>query len=585
MDEENSKVMLSHYLATIHDCNYVTARNLLKQATDSLFHAGNAPLLLDLAHHLPPTEQDDPALQLCLGDAWRLCNDWTRANTAYHAAEQLACTLHQREIHGQALARQALVCWLRGDVDGSVSRYQMAMSVFDQIDAEDLRHEAEQGYALALSYQGNVIEAMQILQKQIRLAQRTHDLNAQWMGLNNLAMLVYLRQGAYDLAMATIQEAQSIINHAAHRYGMAYLANSCAYIALHAAIPEHAQNAVETALHLAQSLNVPNISAFALINQAHLFALNQQFERGLQCCSQARTLLNSPSSSTLYSDLCLIEGLCHDNDVCLAMLEQAVSHARHTGDRWMIAQCLLVYLQHTTDVESAQIMLNEVNDLMQLYQPNWQAPLIHVCKSVQLNLVSFGRFTVTIDGKPIPDSQWKTHHSQILLMYLTLHQCSSRDQLIDLLWDDQPLEKVHARLRTTIKLLRQTLNSVRAGIEWICYQLHHYRLSPHITITSDVAQFHTLIAQAKARTDEEECAMICRQIQQYSVEQWMVGSYNEWIVRYREQLVRDWIWASEICLQWAVKNHDDHLIGQIAQAILVVDEWNEVAQHCSPNNK
>lgn len=339
---------LAQYTTLIAQHAFDAAATLLADLAPPLVHAGQLDTWLDLFARLPlDVRATRPDVLVAAGDVWRVQNKWHQASACYHQAVEQADALAQQATKAQALARHALVCWLRGDVSGSLELYAQAIDVLATADAvPDVHYDVESGYALALSSAGRLADAEALLTQQLRRAQRTAHAAHEWMTLHNLAIMVYLRRGAFPLAEMTLREALHLATASAHLLGEAYLTNNLAHTLLWQG---HAADALALGAHayaLGDALDVPNIRAFALLNQAQAYYQQGDNDAAAAACAAGMACLSSPLSSPLHCELLLV--LSH------VQHRQHLAHACHTaqdayaaacmqGDHWTLGQ-VLVYL-------------------------------------------------------------------------------------------------------------------------------------------------------------------------------------------------------------------------------------------------
>lgn len=329
----------THYDTLVAHRAFDAAATVLVDLAPPLFDTGQFHTWLDLFERLPQEVQSlRPDVLLTAGDVWRVHDHWTHASMYYEQARAVAQMTAQRSLMVQAVCRHALLCWHRGDVAGALARYEEAIPLVDPTMAtSDVWYDLESGYALALSSGGRLAEAEACLQRQLRHAQRTSQIDHQWMLLNDLAVMVYLRRGAFHMAERTLREGLRLTEVRQHPLGEAYLTNSLAYTLNWQGHAHDALALSVRALTVGQRLAIPNVQAFALLN--HAWALSQDgathaadeaCRRGLQC-------LDSPYSSPLWCDLLLLQShLRRSQGLAQAChtAQEALTAARMQGDGW-----------------------------------------------------------------------------------------------------------------------------------------------------------------------------------------------------------------------------------------------------------
>ena len=339
------------YTTLIAQHAFDDAATLLADLAPPLVHAGHLDTWLDLFARLPvDIRSTRPDVLVAAGDVWRVQNKWHQASPCYQQAVEQADAPQQRATKAQALARHALVCWLRGDVTGSLEMYAQARDLLATADAAPaVQYDVESGYALALSSAGRLADAEALLAQQLRRAQRTAHAAHEWMALHNLAVMVYLRRGAFRLAETTLREALHLATASEHLLGEAYLTNNLAHTLLWQGHAADALALGEHAYALGDVLNVPNVRAFALLNQAQAHYQQGDDDAAAAVCAASLACLSSPLSSPLHCELLLLlSQVQHRQHLAHAChtAQDAYAAARMQGDQWTLGQVLL----HLTDV-------------------------------------------------------------------------------------------------------------------------------------------------------------------------------------------------------------------------------------------
>ncbi len=166
-----------------------------------------------------------------------------------------------------------------------------------------------------------------------------------------------------------------------------------------------------------------------------------------------------------------------------------------------------------------------------------------------LDLTCLGAFAVRQDTLVLAAERWTSIHAQLVLVYLALRGPATRDELIDLLWPNENVGKAGARLRTTIRLLRKTLNPPwHPHADYVVYQHEQYGIDGQVQVTSDVLRFGHWVRIAR-QGEGAARHHACRQALACYSGAFFPGSYNDWVVARREHLQADWLWVGE---EWAL---------------------------------
>lgn len=664
----------------LHAESYAEAATVLTELAEPLFWHGATQTFISLFEQIPLAERNThPSLLIAVGDAWRLHYDLHRASVYYQQAFKVAEVNEDLITQACALCRQALLCWRRGDTAGAVELYERASNVLQPVAADHtVWDDFNSGYALALSSLGQLAEAEQLLQRQLRVFQRRGDLGGQRMMLHNLGVMIYLRRGDFQAAESTLREALCLATASQQRHGEAYVLNSLAYTLNAQSRSNEALFLGSRAQIIGEELSAPNVIAYACFNQAYALYRKGELQAAESACQRALANVQSALSSPLRSEIILLQahiqqehnpayacqiaqtalatarlqddlwtiGLCllsvarlcirvKQYDQARDALQEACSLFERYGDRYNRLQCYLLtarlaqeeeqWSALSSHVQALLVNLNqypelatESTDLLfellmiaihhhpqtmtrlkslavswgntfkpltrkllshpdeQIHRwastllagyddrvseiplPTQHAPLAALRPTIptlvkqtpyggvqSLELSCLGSFAVRQNGSLIPRERWTSLHAQLVLVYLAQSGSATRDELIELLWPDEELEKTSARFRSTMRLLRQALcNPSEEGIDYIIYQNKRYTFSPLLEITSDMQQFQHWIRLARQQRDSIR-HNACKQALRYYNGEFLPGSYNEWVIRQREHLAEDWLWAEE----------------------------------------
>ena len=114
-----------------------------------------------------------------------------------------------------------------------------------------------------------------------------------------------------------------------------------------------------------------------------------------------------------------------------------------------------------------------------------------------LYLGLLGPYFTAVDDGPLPEFQ--TQRAKALLIFLATESAlgtgvHGREALMELLWDDLPLESARVNLRQTLYLLRQAVDDLpvaerEGGIPLLLTDRNRAQLNPDFRLRSDVAEF------------------------------------------------------------------------------------------------
>ncbi|HLK61323.1 MAG TPA: tetratricopeptide repeat protein [Chthonomonadaceae bacterium] len=196
-----------------------------------------------------------------------------------------------------------------------------------------------------------------------------------------------------------------------------------------------------------------------------------------------------------------------------------------------------------------------------LEQP-WRIELFGGLKAEQ------GRRTIT---------RFRTHKTAALLAYLAYYRnrMHPREELIELLWPDTTLEAGRVSLRTALASLRAQLEppGAQANSVLIADRVH-LQLNPH-AITTDVADFESMLKEAAQATDPEaRIGKLTQAIVLYRGEL-LPGHYEDWAILERERLAESAFRALHQ-LALAAEQHGDRAYAlEITHRALTMDPLRE----------
>lgn len=148
-----------------------------------------------------------------------------------------------------------------------------------------------------------------------------------------------------------------------------------------------------------------------------------------------------------------------------------------------------------------------------------------------VRITMLGRFEVTVDGASVPESSWGRRHAAALVKVLALApgRRLHREQIIDLVWPDDPIEAATPRLHKAAHFARRAIGLPGSVI----LDGTSVALCPANTTVVDVVQFEDLARRALLDAD----AALARQaLELYSGELLPQDRYDSWAEERREQL-------------------------------------------------
>lgn len=142
-----------------------------------------------------------------------------------------------------------------------------------------------------------------------------------------------------------------------------------------------------------------------------------------------------------------------------------------------------------------------------------------------------GRFEVTVDGVPVPESSWSRRHAAALVKVLALAPARRlhREQVIDLVWPDDTIDEAVPKLHKAAHFARRAIDVTNA----VVLRGDAVILCPEAETTVDVAQFDELARKALAA---EDIPAAREAIAHYAGELLPQDRYETWAEEHRDQL-------------------------------------------------
>lgn len=165
----------------------------------------------------------------------------------------------------------------------------------------------------------------------------------------------------------------------------------------------------------------------------------------------------------------------------------------------------------------------------------------------KLEVYLFAPFRVLVDGKPISNATWQGRIPRSLLKILALSpRGKSADELIELFWPDQPLERARQRLYEAMSRLRRALCQQTAGLTseqtsaWPIVTLDSgYRLADSTWV--DVRCFHRHVAAVcQLRVTDPAAALDLLRGEQIDPDDLLSEeAYTDWALTARERVYEE----------------------------------------------
>ncbi len=204
---------------------------------------------------------------------------------------------------------------------------------------------------------------------------------------------------------------------------------------------------------------------------------------------------------------------------------------------------------------------------------------IHVCGSLH----------VTLGGEPITD--FESSKVRALLAYLALEvdRSHSRDELIGLLWPDQPERAARRNLSQALFNLRQSIHDDEADPPFLCITRETVQFNPKSDYWLDVAAFagHLAEVERHAHLDNQLCETCSRQFEQADAlyrGEFLAGffvddsaPFSDWATLWRERLHRQALDVQQRLAEYHEHCRDYERARHYAWRQVELEPWREEA--------
>ena len=156
---------------------------------------------------------------------------------------------------------------------------------------------------------------------------------------------------------------------------------------------------------------------------------------------------------------------------------------------------------------------------------------------------TLGRFSVSIDGHPLPGSSVRRSKVWTALKYMIAHykRPVSSEELIDVLWPDQDCSDPSNSLKSVIYQLRKMLSDCGGEFRYVVYSQGLYSWNPAVDISADAAVFENTLLTARetcGENIENRAALLRKAIGIYRGE-YLSGEAGElWLMNFRNYFRR-----------------------------------------------
>jgi ATP/maltotriose-dependent transcriptional regulator MalT/DNA-binding SARP family transcriptional activator len=519
-----------------------------------------------------------------------------------------------RDVRAEALRAKGMSLYQLGKLNEAIRWLQQSLAAYESLDVEQrvamLRMELGMAYMSAGHYDQALAhnnQALDYWRKAENVAQQANL-------LNNLGVLQHLI-GDYEQANSLLQEALDCAQQSGYtRVEVAALASiGDLYVdldALDAALTAYYQ-AYETAqriddrflllyVGLAEAGVARSRGELAQAREllglaAHLTQQgNSDFEQGLYQLEAGRLALAEGDTLEAIAQL---DGAAHRFDNGGQRLEGARVHLclalayQEAKDEKVLVDHLKCAFQLAAGLESQHPMLvtgREVKGLLDATQsdpmlgrqvsqllrkiieferniPILRRRLRRQVSAVpfgspKLNIQAFGGIQVTVDGRPVGNSDWQGQAARDLFFYLLTYPDGLTKEIVGtIIWPESSPSQLKLRFKNAIYRLRQAL-----GTEAVLFDEDRYQFNRTLDYEYDVETFTRKLAQAQAATDPDE---------QVTTYQAAVGIYKG---PYWPEAEGEWAWWERERLRQA---HMDAIV-RLAELHLEAGRHTTALEYC-----
>ena len=396
---------------------------------------------------------------------------------------------------------------------------------------------------------GDINSARNSYQKALSLKQAESDLYTQTEILNNLAVL-YHQIGEYELASETFEAGLACARKSRNRRAESLILTGLGD--LYSEVEEY--DSAAQAYYLAETA-IADLTGFiknyliiargnlALL-QGHLIGVGQilkvhrkyfkssqsNYERGLWLLLEGRYILqkSNPKKAILllndarelfiqdgrdlewqWSVIWLSAAYCQGNDK-----KQAAKVLREIlSENAILDHALLIMARHAKSwlkgLQGDPLIRRRLSDLFEKVQRfERKLPVVRrnlrrhanfiQIPSASLVIRAFGNPEITVDGRVIQMSDWRTQSVRDLFLYfLQSQEAVTKEQVGAVLWPETPnTQALKARFKNEIYRLRRA-----AGRDVIIFEDEYYRFNHQMDYEYDVEAFDSHVARARKTTD------------------------------------------------------------------------------------
>ncbi len=194
--------------------------------------------------------------------------------------------------------------------------------------------------------------------------------------------------------------------------------------------------------------------------------------------------------------------------------------------------------------------------------------------ALRIRAEAFGTPRVMVDGRAIPDLEWRSERAKELLFFLLQNRRPLRKEEIAVgLWPDITPQQLNSTFHTTLYRLRRAVHP-----QVVVQSAGGYQVNPDFDVWYDAAEFEE-VARAAERSEpwsEEWLEGLARAVGLYRGP-FGAGLGSEWVEEARERYKDMYLTSMVALAQAALKRGDAAEAVRMAQSVIDVDPLNEDA--------
>lgn len=503
-----------------------------------------------------------------------------------------------------------------GQLEGAQQRFSDAAVAFDRLGDHHRAAEAHNGLGSALYEIGRLAEAMSEYTAAQRRWRMLAEPQAQVATMNNMGNVQHMLgelETARDTYTVVVERAAQIGQQRYASYGREGLATVErdlgrleAATTLYTIAIHEAQEVDDTPLILGATYGL----AMCYRERGELARARTLLDHGLRSAEQSGALLYQARFRIGIGATLLAQG---EPQEAILMLESGVAAADESGARREQAagrlllgaacyhgrrraqvaeylervheiteelgydQFLIAEARQVADVIEHAAVRRVAGDYYRRLADRLRRPdpeELPVSGALRIRAEAFGTPRVVVDGRDIPDLEWRSERAKELLFFLLQHRRPLRKEEIAVgLWPDISPRQLNSTFHTTLYRLRRAIHP-----QVVVQSAGGYQVNPDFDVWYDAAEFEES-ARSTERSEpwsQEWVDGLARAVGLYRGP-FGAGLESEWVEEARERYQDMYLTSMLALAQSALKRGDPAEAVRMAQSVVDVDPLNEDA--------